>query len=237
MSASTATGTLYGVGVGPGDPQLLTLRACEVIRTADVLAYPVNGSGDGRARDIAADVIPDGIIEFPVHVPMKVEREPARAAYDEAVTGLADHLDAGRNVAYLCVGDPLFYGSFMYLAARMNGSHAVEVVPGVTSLSACAARTHIPLAGRSEIISVVPATLDEATLKSALATADAAAIIKVGRHFEKVRTVLRALDLADHATILESATSEDEKVIALEDAAEDHAAYFSTILVRRKELA
>lgn len=229
-------GILYGVGVGPGDPQLLTLKACEVIRSADVLTYPVNGSGISRSRQIASEVIPEGITEFPIHLPMKVEREPARAAYDEAADAITGHLEAGRNVAYLCVGDPLFYGSFMYLAARLGGLQKIEVVPGVTSLSACAARTNISLVGRNDILSIVPATLDEDALKAALAGADAAAIVKVGRHFEKVRDVLRSLGLSDRATILESASGENERVIAVEDAPEDHAPYFTTILVRREDL-
>lgn len=229
-------GILYGVGVGPGDPQLLTLKACEVIKSVDVLAYPVNGSGTSYARSIASDVIPGGTEELAVHVPMKVERGPAQDAYDDAAGTISDHLDAGRNVAYLCVGDPLFYGSFMYLAARMGEKYTLEIVPGITSLSACAARTHMPLGGRNDILSVVPATLDEAALKTALTGADTAVIIKVGRHFGKVRDVLRASGMADRALILESATGEEERITALEDVAQDEAPYFSTILVRQGEL-
>ena len=232
----TAQGTLYGVGVGPGDPQLLTLKACEVIAKADVLAYPVDGSGKSRARATASAVIPQGANELPIHVPIKIERGPACDAYDEAARGISEHLGAGRDVAYLCVGDPLFYGSFIYLAARLGEAHEIEVVPGVTSLSVCAARTLAPLAGRNDIFSIVPAPLPEDALKSALAGADAAAIIKLGRHFNKVRDVLRALGLVERTIVLQSVTGEDERVIALEDAAEDDAPYFSTILVRRGEL-
>jgi len=233
----TAQGILYGVGVGPGDPKLMTIRAGEVIRAADVLAYPVNGSGESRARAIAAALIPEGVHELPIPVPMKTEREPARAAYDAAAKTISEYLGAGRSVTYLCVGDPLFYGSFMYLAARLGEKHVLEIVPGITSLSACAARTHMPLGGRNDILSVVPATLDEAALKSALSQADTIAIIKVGRHFGKVRDVLRAAGLEDRAVILESATGEDERVIPLEDVTQDEAPYFSTILVRRGELS
>lgn len=233
----SAQATLYGVGVGPGDPQLLTLKACEVIASTDVLAYPVNGEGTSLARGIASNVIPAGIAELPIPLPMKVDRAPARAAYDDAAIAISNHLNAGRGVAYLCVGDPLFYGSFMYLAARLGGVHKIEVVPGITSLSACAARTLTPLGGRNDILSVVPATLDEDALKSALTGADSIALIKVGRHFKKVRDALQAAGLGARAIILESATGENEKVIALEDAHQDDAPYFSTILVRRGELS
>ncbi len=230
-------GTLYGVGVGPGDPRLLTLKACDIIRSADMLAYPVNASGASMARAIAAEAIPEGRRELAIHLPMEVKRGPARDAYDKAAGAISDHLDAGRSVAYLCVGDPLFYASFMYLAARLGAGHRLEIVPGVTSLSACAARTRIPLGGRNDILSVVPATLDADALKTAILGADMAAIIKVGHHFEKVRAVLRAAGLADRAVLLESATGEDERVIALEDVGENETSYFSTILVRQRELS
>lgn len=226
-------GVLYGVGVGPGDPKLMTIRAGEVIRAADVLAYPVNGSGDSRARAIAAPIISGRAEELPVHIPMKVEREPAQTAYDKAAEVISDHLRESRNVAYLCVGDPLFYGSFMYVAARLSNAHTIEIVPGVTSLSACAARTRTPLAGRNDVLSVVPATLDEAALRAALERADAAAVIKVGRHFDKVRSVLDELALTRHATILEGASGTEERVVRLADVPAGEQSYFSTILVRR----
>ncbi len=229
--------TLYGVGVGPGDPRLMTIRAGEVIRAADVLAYPVNRSGESRSRSIASPIIDGHAIELPIHIPMTVEREPARATYDAAALDIDDHLRAGSSVAYLCVGDPLFYGSFMYFVARLGESHEIEIIPGVISLSACAARMHMPLGGRNDVLSVVPATLDEDALRQALEQADTAAIIKVGRHFKKVRDVLRAAGLADRATILESATGEEERVTALEDVTQDDAPYFSTILVRQGELS
>lgn len=229
-------GILYGVGVGPGDPQLLTLKACDVIKSADVLAFPVNGSGKSLARSIVANIIPEGTEELAIHVPMKVDRGPAQSAYDDAASTISNHLDAGRDVAYLCVGDPLFYGSFMYLAARLEEKHTLEIVPGITSLSACAARTHMPLGGRNDILSVIPATLEEADLKSAIANADTSVIIKVGRHFAKVREVVREAGLAKRALILESASGENERVTPLENITQDKAPYFSTILVRRGEL-
>lgn len=228
-----AKGTLYGIGVGPGDPKLMTIRAGEVIRAANVLAYPVNGSGESRARAIAAPIIEGSALELPVHLPMRVDRGPARSAYDEAAKLIAAHLDAGRDVAWLCVGDPMFYGSFMYLADRLGGAHTIEIIPGVNSLSACAAQTHQPLGHRNDVLSVIPATLDEAELERALERTDSAAIIKVGRHFAKVRKVLDKLELSDGATILESATGADEKITRLSDLHDDDQSYFSTILVRR----
>lgn len=231
-----AKGTLYGVGVGPGDPKLMTIRAGEVIRDADVLAYPVNGSGEGRARAIAAPIIAGDAQELPVHIPMKVERDPAREAYDEAAGLIAEHLDKGKTVAWLCVGDPLFYGSFMYLAARLGETQTIEIIPGITSLTACAARMRTSLAGRTDVLSVIPATAGRKTLRKALKRADSAAIIKVGRHFEKVRGVLRELKLANGATILENTSGTDERVTPLNEISDGEQSYFSTILVRRGEV-
>jgi len=236
MSDMTEQGTLFGVGVGPGDPKLMTIKAGEVIRDADVLAYPVNGSGESHARSIAAPIIEASASELPIHLPMKVEREPAQNAYDNAATGIRHHLDEGRDVAYLCVGDPLFYGSFMYIAARLGSTQPIEVVPGITSLSACAALTRTPLAGRNDILSVVPATLDETALAAALGRADTAAIIKVGRHFEKVRRLLHVLGMAGRAVVVENGTADGERITPLEDIHQDTQPYFSTILLRREEV-
>lgn len=231
------TGTLYGVGVGPGDPKLMTIRAGEVIRDADVLAFPVDSDGEGRARNIAAPIIGGNAIELPVHIPMHTDPAPAQTAYDEAAARIASHLDAGRNVAWLCVGDPMFYGTFMYLAARLGSAHRIEIVPGVTSLTACAAQTNRALAGRNDILSVIPATLEEDELVSALKCADAAVIIKVGRHFRKVRRVLDSLGLSANATILESATGSEESISSLSDIPADDQSYFSIILVRQEAVA
>jgi len=236
VNAMTEQGTLFGVGVGPGDPKLMTIKAGEVIRDADVLAYPVNGSGESHARSIAAPIIEAGASELPIHLPMKVEREPAQNAYDNAVIAIKRHLDEGRDVAYLCVGDPLFYGSFMYLAARLGNTHPIEIVPGITSLSACAALTRTPLAGRNDILSVIPATLGEAAMATALERADTAAIIKVGRHFQKVRRLLYSLGIADKAIVIENGTADGERITPLEDIAEETHPYFSTILLRRNRV-
>lgn len=229
------SGKLYGIGVGPGDPELLTLKACALIRSLDAIAYPTDGEGHSLARSIAADVIPAESDEIPIHVPMVQEREPGRAAFDQGALEIAGHLDAGRHVGYLCVGDPLFYGSFIYLAARLGEKHPIEVVPGVTSLGACAARLGQPLAARNEVFRVIPAPLSADQLTSELANADSAAVIKVGRHFEKVRGVLRALDLASRAGLVAEATGEGETITPVEEVPDDAQGYFSTILVRRRD--
>ena len=226
-------GRLYGLGVGPGDPELLTLKAHRLLRSCSVVAYPAPDDGDSFARSIVAGHLPEGVEEIPIVIPMKAGRFPAQDVYDRAAERLSAYLDAGRDVPVLCEGDPFFYGSFMYLFARLAGSHDVEVVPGVSSLTACAAAFGRPLAARNDVLSVIPAPLDEDTLRDRIASSEAAAIIKVGRHYAKVRRVLDELGLTEACGYVERATLGNQKVIPLGDLDENRAPYFSMILVYR----
>ena len=148
----TASGTLYLVGVGPGDPELLTLKAVRLLGRVPVVAYPTTGDGAALALDIARDHLNPAALHLPAAIPMALERGPAQAAYDEAAAAILGHLAGGRDVAWLCEGDPLFYGSAMYLVARVAASAPVLVIPGVTSLTAAAAAIGRPLAARTETL-------------------------------------------------------------------------------------
>lgn len=225
------TGRLYGIGVGPGDPELMTLKAHRLISTCPVVAYPAPDDGESFARAIAAGSIPAGATEVPIVVPMRTERFPAQDVYDDAAGKIAGHLRDGRDVAVLCEGDPFFYGSFMYLFSRLAGDWPVEVVPGVSSLTACAAAYARPLAARNDVLSVVPAPLPEAELRQRIGAADAAAVIKIGRHFDKVRTVLRDLGLEASSGYVERATLGNQIVTPLEKCTDRAVPYFSMILV------
>lgn len=227
----------YGLGVGPGDPELLTLKAWRIISEAPVIAYPKANGGESLARSCAAPFIPEDIIELAIDLPMRSEREPAQAAYDQAALAIAAHLDAGRDVAFLCEGDPFFYGSFRYLFERLGSAHETVIVPGITSLTACAAQARRPLVARNDVLKVLPAPLDEARLKAEIAGADAVAILKVGPHFEKVRRILRELGLEAHAVVVERATLEDERISCLKDIPVGARPYFSMILVHKGDRA
>jgi precorrin-2/cobalt-factor-2 C20-methyltransferase len=226
-----APATFYGVGVGPGDPELLTLKARRVIGTVPVVAYPRTESGDSLARRIAAPHLPRRVVELPVALPMAVDREPARGAYDRAAEAIASHLTASRDVAFLCEGDPLFYGSFIYLHERLRRDFRCEVVPGVPSPMAAAAVAGRPLASRNDVMTVLPAPLDTDKLKTAIAGSDSVAIVKVGRHFPRIRALLRDAGLADRAVIVARATHPDQQIIPLAEIPEGEQPYFSTILL------
>lgn len=228
------SGTLYGLGIGPGDPDLITVKAKDILARVAVIAYPAPEGGDSLVRAIAAPHVAPGRIEIAIATPMAIDRYPAREVYDRYAAILAGHLAAGRDVAVLCEGDPFFYGSFMYLFERLAQAHPTVVVPGVSSLAAVAAAAGVPLVSRNEVLSVLPAPLPEAELEARLARVEAAAIMKVGRHLSKVRGVLRRLGLAEGAVYVERASMANQRIVPLADLGEDaEAPYFSMILVRR----
>ena len=223
-------GHLIGVGTGPGDPQLVTRRAWALVENAGVIAYPAPDTGSSFARSIVAEAISSDAIEIPMIVPMRPGRAPAQSIYDEAAAAIGEHLAVGRDVVVLCEGDPLFYGSFMYLLVRLKESYPVEIVPGVTSLSACAAAQARPLVARSDVLSVLPGTMDDDALTVAIEAADAVAIMKVGRHMPRLRALLRRLGLAETALYTSHASLPHERALTLADAP-DEAPYFSMILI------
>ena len=226
-------GILHGVGIGPGDPDLITRKAARLIEGAAVIAYPTLAGAASFARSIVAGLIPEDAEEIVIDLPMVTERAPAQAAYDAGAARIAAVLDSGRDVVVLCEGDPLFYGSFMYLHARLRDRFRVEVVPGVTSITACAARVGLPLAARNQSVTVVPGPLPDDELRRHMRSADALVLMKVGRHMGRVRRLLAAEGLADRAVYVERATLPGERCLSLSEAP-DEAPYFSMILVPKE---
>lgn len=224
------SGTLYGLGVGPGDPELLTLKAARILGRVPVIAYMAPEDGESMARAIAAAHLDSEKIEIAVRVPMVPGRAPARSIYDRYVAEIETHLEAGRDVAFLCQGDPFFFGSFMYVFEALAQRRPVAVVPGVSSLGAAAAAAGMPLASRNEVLTVLPAPLSEEELEDRLGRADIAVILKVGRHMAKVRRVLERLGKAGDARYVEHASTAGERVLGLDEVG-DEAPYFSLILV------
>ena len=225
------TGKLFGLGLGPGDPELLTLKALRILQASPVIAYPAPDDGKSFARSIVAEYLDENQTEIPIIIPMRVERFPAKTVYDAASKLIADYLDAGRDVAVLCEGDPFFYGSFMYLFERLVGKYEIEIVPGVSSLVASAAALQRPLAARNDILSVIPAPLDDEAILAHLAASDAVAIIKLGRHFERIKNLIEEAGLTASSGYLERVTLDNQKVKPLSEAGDDSAPYFSMILI------
>ena len=227
-------GRLYGLGLGPGDPELVTLKALRLLRAAAVVAYPAPTGGASFARSIAAEWIATGQREIAIEFPMRPGPPPA-AIYDSAAATLAAELDAGNDVAFLCQGDPFFYGTFAAIFTRLAPRYRIVVVPGISSLTACAAAAATPLVQRDQTLTVIPATLPEAELARRLAAAETAAVIKLGRHAAKLCRVLAGLGRLDDALYVERATQPSQRIAPL--AAIDPASvpYFAMALVRQKD--
>jgi precorrin-2/cobalt-factor-2 C20-methyltransferase len=228
-----SAGRLIGIGVGPGNPELLTLKAVRILGEVPVVAY-VSASGQPSiARAIAAAHLNGGQREINLALPMQSLPELAQAAYDEGASRIGAELEQGHDVAVLCEGDPLFYGSFNHLLARLADCYAIEIVPGIASYSAAAAAARTPVVLRSESFALIPATLPLEALRSRLGQVDAAAILKLGRHLPKVRLVLLELGLLERAIYVERVGTESERVMPLYDHDEPEAPYFALVLLPR----
>ena len=223
-------GRLYGLGIGPGDPELITLKALRVLQSAPVVAYPVSNGDKSLARSIVADYLGHAPLELPMYFPFKAE-ESAQPYYDKAAQTLADHLSRGQDVAVLCEGDPFFYGTFMYLFTRLADRFRTEVVPGVSSLMASAAVLETPLTYRNDVFMVLPATLPADVLASRLAVADAAVIIKLGKHFPRVYEVLKQMGLLMRARYIQRATMSNQHIVSLDQVDPTQVPYFSMIVI------
>lgn len=228
-------GTLYGIGVGPGDPELLTLKAARLIAATPVIAYPANPRGDSQARTIAAAHIRDDALHLPLVMDFAIDRTQANAAYDAGTIAIAGHLAAGRDVALLCEGDPLLYGSFTYVLDRLPAATPVEIVPGISALTACAAEARRVLCQGDEPLLALPATLDEEALIAALRPVASVALFKVGRHLEKVSRALTAAGMADNALCVIEAGRPTMRLIPLTEAlASGHGVPYFTLLLSRR---
>ena len=228
------SGTLYGIGIGPGDSELLTLKAHRLLQSIPVLAWPAPLEGEGMARTIAAPSIPAGKIEIPIRLGFRPERDDTDAAYDSAAATIAAHLDAGRDVAMLCEGDPLFFGSFIYVLARLGQTYPVEIVPGISSPMAAAAALRRPLTSLDDSLVIIPATRPEAEIESLLSAVDSAVIMKLGRHLPKVCRVLTRLGLDNNARVVERVGLPEQRLLSLSEAEASGLSYFSLILVHRR---
>ena len=238
-------GRLYGVGIGPGDPELLTVKATRVIAEAPVVAFFAKAGRRGNARGIVDRWLKPSHVELPLYYPMTTEshfddppyREALKLFYARSGEAIADHLDGGRDVALLSEGDPLFYGSFMHLFIRLRERFAVTIVPGVSSICGAWGAAETAMAWGDDSLVVLPATLPLEELTRRLTLADAAVIMKIGRNFPRAKQALAKAGMAERAIYVERATMDGERVMPLCCKCDEAAPYFSMILVpgRRRQ--
>jgi precorrin-2/cobalt-factor-2 C20-methyltransferase len=232
-------GKLLGVGVGPGDPELMTLKAMRALGEADVIAHFAKAGSASHARAIAAQHVAAAVTELPLLYPVTTElpkcsngyRDAIRDFYDQAAAKIAAHIEAGRVVAVICEGDPLFYGSYMHLHARLASRFPTEIVAGVTGMSGCWSAAGMPIAQGDDVFTVLPATLPEDELARRLGDADAAVVMKVGRHLPKLRRALQTSGRLARAIYVERGTMAGAKMIPLAAKPDDEAPYFAVVLV------
>jgi precorrin-2/cobalt-factor-2 C20-methyltransferase len=236
---SPANGRLYGIGLGPGDPELVTMKAVRLLQAAPVVAYFAKAGRRGNARAIVEQWISASCEEIQLSYPVTTEipsKDPVYISktaefYKDSAEAIATRLASGNDVALLCEGDPFFYGSFMHLYVRLKTRFAVTVIPGITGMSGCWTSAGAPITWGDDILTVLPGTLPEATLTQRLAASDAAVVMKLGQNFTKVRNAVRAAGLMDRAIYVERGTTASELVMPLKEKSNDEAPYFAMVLV------
>lgn len=232
-------GILYGVGLGPGDADLMTVRAHRLLAGASHVAFFRKAGRPGQARRIVDGLLPAGVVEYAMEYPVTTEIAVDDPAYNEALSGFyADCVeqlralsDDGHDVIVLCEGDPFFYGSFMHLYTRLVATHPVQVVPAITGMSGAWAATGQPITWGDDVLTVLMGTLPEEQLARHMAQSDALVIMKIGRHIDKVRRALAAAGRLEQAWLVEFATMPGQKVVRLVEAEGRVTPYFSIVLV------
>lgn len=227
-----------GVGVGPGDPELMTLKSARYIQQADVISYIANKKGQSQAKDIAHNILKSlsEYDEIPLCMPMSEDRALANAVYDEAAIKIGAAIDEGKNVVFLCEGDPLFFGSFAYLLERLKPLFCCEVVPGISSVHAASSVLQIPLTMQKESFSVVSGRHSTEKLELTLKQNDSVVIMKAGRSRQKILASLSATGRTREAKYLEYIGRGDEKIHTDVSALSDEPGpYFSLFVVTKKQ--
>ena len=232
-------GTIYGTGLGPGQPDLMSVRADKLIRNASHVAFFRKAGRRGHARKTVEGMLAQNVVEFAMQYPVTTEIPVTDPAYNVLLAQFyaecAAHLkalsDTGEDVVVLCEGDPFFYGSFMHLYTRLQGSVPVQVIPAITGMSGAWTATGIPVTWGDDVLSVLSGTLPEAELTRRMGDCDALVVMKIGRNFDKVVRALKRAGLSDRAWLVEYATMPNQSVTKLAQASGGAAPYFSIIVV------
>ena len=235
----TGPGRLFGLGVGPGDPELMTVKAVRLLQQSPIVVYLAAKGKKGNALAIVESYLRPEQATLPLIYPVTTEKLPAHLNYEKLVSDFYDasaievaaHLDAGRDVAVICEGDPFFYGSFMHLYTRLIETHPVQVVPAITGMSGAWTVTGQPNTWGDDVLTVLMGTLPEARLARHMADSEALVVMKIGRHIDKVRRALATAGRLDEAWLVEFATMPGQKVVRLAQVEGRVTPYFSIVLV------
>ncbi|WP_372884264.1 precorrin-2 C(20)-methyltransferase [Shimia sp.] len=232
-------GKIYGLGLGPGDPDLMTVKAHRLLTGARHVAYFRKKGRTGQARKMVDGLLPEGAVEFPMEYPVTTEIPVTDPRYNELLSAfyaeVSHHLrslaEAGEDVVVLCEGDPFFYGSFMHLYTRLNHLVDVEVLPAITGMSGAWTATGAPITWGDDVLTVLMGTLEEKDLVRHMDDTDALVVMKIGRNFDKVVRALKVAGKYDDAWIVQFATMPNQSVTRLSEMTDKVTPYFSIIVV------
>jgi len=233
-------GKFIGVGVGPGDPELITLKALRLIQRAPVISFLVNDKGHSQGKAIASEAFVDfdntQQLELPVVMPMSTDRSLANAAYDEAARAIAEQLQQGLDVVFICEGDPLFFGSFAYLLERLQDDYTTQVVPGISSVNASASALQLPLTMLKESFAVISGRHSDEHIRQTLESHDSVVIMKAGRARPRILQVLTETGRLPEANYLENIGRSNEVILKdVSGMSSESGPYFSLFVVLRAE--
>lgn len=226
------TGILYGIGVGTGDSDLITLKGYKILQSVDSIAYIKTPTSPSMSHTIASPHIPQGIQNIVLTMPMRTDTTHATAIYDTGADTILHAVQNNKRVAFLCEGDPMFYGSFMYIYERLHTHIPIEIVAGISSVCAGCSVAQIPFASRQDICSIIPATAPYDKILATLENADSIAILKIGRHLEKIKRALDTYHMLKTATCVLYATMDTQRIVPLQDL--DTAPYFAIAFAHKK---
>ena len=234
-------GKIYGIGLGPGDPALITLKSANLIKSSDYIFFFKKKNSESRAFSIVKEIIKDNAFKIALEFPITTEIDSMRKEYknimknfyEQCVIKIDNILKKSRNICLLCEGDPFFYGSFVHIFQRLKERFDIEIVPGVTGMSGAWSSSKIPMVSGNEILTIIMGTLDEAKLKIQIKKSDVLVIMKIGKNFKKIFKVLKEQNLLDKAYLISNATTKKEKIYKLNAINDEIVPYFSIILLKK----
>ena len=241
-NSSPEVGTIYGIGLGPGSVDLMSVRADKLVKSSTFIAFFRKSGRPGHARQIVSKILPENVKEYPMEYPVTTEiplsdpryKKVMASFYDECCSHIKSVIENGENVCVLCEGDPFFYGSFMHIYERLRFEVPIEVIPAITGMSAAWTATGLPITWGDNILTILMGTLSKEALVDKIRTTDAAVIMKVGRNLDKIRAAITLAERDNDAFIVEFAAMSNQSVCRLVDYTKEVAPYFSIIILHGK---
>jgi precorrin-2/cobalt-factor-2 C20-methyltransferase len=233
-------GKLYGIGVGPGDPELLTIKAKRILKEVDIILTPqAKRKGNSLALDIVKKVVDyKGEIEE-LHFPMTYSKNELRSARDKATDKLVKYLKEDKNLAFITIGDPMLYSTYLYITERLKTSDirtTIKTIPGITSISASTSRMNLPLAKENERVAILPDITDLKEFKNILKRFDTTVVMKLSKNYSKIKKVLKKLGLFNSSVIVSRCGQNEESIINEVDSLEDEEIdYLSLLIIKQEE--